>query len=57
MEIKQISVKFGMTQNLGDYTNCRPEVGFMAVLSSADDVGDVIAELDGLATDHIHHIF
>ena len=56
MEIKEIRIKYGMTQNLGDYTNCRPEIEITAVISPTDDVTDVLAELDGLATEHVHNV-
>lgn len=47
MEISKIKVKFGMTQNLGDYSNCRPDVEFSARLNHDDDV---IVAVDNLVT-------
>jgi hypothetical protein len=33
MQIKEVSFEFGMTQNLGDYTNARPSVKLVAELT------------------------
>ncbi|MCB8986920.1 MAG: hypothetical protein H6661_04130 [Ardenticatenaceae bacterium] len=48
MQITEITVKMGMTQNLGDYTNCRPEIELRATLNEGDDpdieLNDLVAE-------------
>ncbi|MCB8988967.1 MAG: hypothetical protein H6661_14595 [Ardenticatenaceae bacterium] len=48
MQITEITVKMGMTQNLGDYTNCRPEIELRATLNEDDDpdieLNDLVAE-------------
>lgn len=45
MHVKQITVKLGMTQNLGDYSNCRPEIEIVAHLNDGERPDVVI---DGL---------
>lgn len=56
MQVIEITVKMGMTQNLGDYTNCRPEIE-MRVTISPDDI--VPMALDHLIKDcqgRLHNI-
>ncbi|MCB8942517.1 MAG: hypothetical protein H6658_01955 [Ardenticatenaceae bacterium] len=56
MRYKTVGLKFGMTQNLGDYTNTRPEVELVAELSDDDDVHQALGELSGLATTTVHNL-
>lgn len=54
MEIEKVVIKFGVTQNVGDYSNVRPEVELMAVLDVGDDPDLAIAHLRETATELIH---
>ncbi len=56
MEILEIKVKYGMTQNLGDYTNCRPEMEVSARMSAGDDVAETVLDLVNLAREQVHEI-
>lgn len=56
MEILEIKVKYGMTQNLGDYTNCRPEIEVSARLTAGDDVEETVLDLVKLARDQVREI-
>ena len=56
MQIETVSFKFGMTQNLGDYTNTRPEIELVAELDEDDDIEETLDELSGIALFHIHNL-
>ena len=47
MQVKTITVEFGMTQNLGDYSNVRPLVAITADLDQGDDPAAVLQALQG----------
>ncbi|MBE2200495.1 MAG: hypothetical protein IAE79_17905 [Anaerolinea sp.] len=54
MEIKLIEFEFGMTQNLGDYTNTRPSVKLVAELAEGDDVDIALESLTTTAVQTVH---
>ncbi|MCA9935975.1 MAG: hypothetical protein H6662_15705 [Ardenticatenaceae bacterium] len=56
MQIEKITVKFGMTQNLGNYTNCRPEIELQAIIDEHDDPAWEIAALREMAVEMVHKL-
>lgn len=56
MQIEVIEFEFGMTQNLGDYTNVRPSLKLVARLVEGDDYNEAIGELTRQAIDNVHDI-
>lgn len=56
MQIRQVEIEFGMTQNLGDYSNTRPSVKLVAELNEGDDVQAAIDELTLRATTTVHNL-
>lgn len=54
MKIERITIEFGMTQSVGDYSNVRPEVELTAVLDENDDPAWVLAHLRETAVEVIH---
>jgi hypothetical protein len=56
MEILEIKVRYGMTQNLGDYTNCRSEVEVSARPTAGDDVAESVLDLVNLAREQVREI-
>lgn len=56
MIVKHVKVKMGMTQNLGDYTNCRPEIEFEAEISQHDNLPLVVDRLSLMAVEKLHQI-
>lgn len=54
MEIKLIEFEFGMTQNLGDYTNTRPSVKLVAELAEGEDVDIALESLTVTAVQTVH---
>ena len=55
MKVTHIEFEFGMTQNLGDYTNTRPSVKLTAELDDDDDPGKVLDDLMGRAILAVRH--
>lgn len=56
MKVTQIEFEFGMTQNLGDYTNTRPSIKLVAELTEGDDPDQVLGELRHYAIGVVHNI-
>lgn len=56
MQITEISIRLGMTQNLGDYTNCRPEVELRAQLDPSDNHHTALDALIETAAACLHAI-
>lgn len=56
MKIKQTTVKFGFTKNIGNYESMRVDVEFSADLGDSDDARQVVAELEKLAKDEVRRI-
>lgn len=54
MRITEIEVSFGLTENLGDYANCRPEVRVKAQLEEGDDYEASVAVLADQARTKVH---
>ena len=54
MKITRIEVGFGVTYNLGDYSNCRPEISLAAEVEEGDDPTGVLFTLDAQARSYIH---
>ncbi len=51
--IKEISVEFGVTQNLGDYSNCKVSVRLSAELAEGEDPAQAYDELHRLARQQV----
>ena len=56
MQITEITVKMGMTQNLGDYTNCRPEIELRATLNEGDDPDVALNQLIADTRQQLHDV-
>ena len=56
MKVTHIEVEFGMTQNLGDYTNTRPSVKLTAELSEDDKPDLALYHLAVLARTAVQEI-
>ncbi|MCB8988059.1 MAG: hypothetical protein H6661_09970 [Ardenticatenaceae bacterium] len=56
MQITEITVKMGMTQNLGDYTNCRPEIELRATLNEGDDPDAALGQLIADTRQQLHDV-
>lgn len=56
MKVTSVEFEFGMTQNLGDYTNTRPSVKLVAEVDEDDDPSKVLDDLMGRAILAVHHI-
>lgn len=56
LKIKQATVKFGFTKNLGNYESMRVDVEFAADLGDSDDARQVVADLEKLAKAEVRRI-
>ena len=56
MKITLVEFEFGMTQNLGDYTNTRPSVKLVAEVGEDDAPDLVLHHLAALARTAVHDI-
>lgn len=56
MKITHIELEFGMTQNLGDYTNCRPSIKMMAEVGEDDDPAKVLDQLNHIVRPAVHNL-
>lgn len=56
MKVTLVEFEFGMTQNLGDYTNTRPSVKLVAEVGEDDDPGKVLGTLAQQAVTAVHNI-
>lgn len=54
MKVTTIEFEFGLTQNVGDYSNVRPSVKMTAELDEGDTPWASLAELSDLVIDRIH---
>lgn len=54
MELKEISIEIGMTHNLGDYSNFRPELRLTARLGPGDDFDTAVDVLRSTAMLKVH---
>lgn len=54
MKLTQITVSYGETQSLPQYSNVKPNLTFTATLDEGDDVAAVEAELWAMAKAHVH---
>lgn len=54
MKIIQITVSYGETQSLPEYSNVKPSLTLTATLDDGDDAAAVEAELWGLVKAHVH---
>lgn len=54
MRITEIEVQYGLTENLGDYNNCRPEARIKAELEEGDDYEASVAVLFEQARAKVH---
>lgn len=56
MQIELIEFEFGLTQNVGDYSNVRPSLKLVARLAEDDDYNEAIGELTRQAIDNVRNI-
>lgn len=56
LKIKQATVKFGFTKNLGNFESIRVDVEFSADLGDSDDARHVVADLEKLAKAEVRRI-
>lgn len=56
LKIKQATVKFGFTKNLGNFESMRVDVEFSADLGDSDDARHVVADLEKLAKAEVRRI-
>jgi hypothetical protein len=56
LKIKQTTVKFGFTKNLGNFESMRVDVEFSADLGDSDDARQVVADLENLAKAEVRRI-
>ncbi len=56
MKVTQVEVEFGMTQNLGDYTNTRPSIKLVAEIAEDESANTVIGYLESMARTAVHNI-
>ena len=54
MKITQITVSYGETQSLPEYSNVKPNLTLTATIDEGDDVAAVEAELWALVKAHVH---
>lgn len=54
MQIEVIEFEFGMTQNLGDYSNTRPSLKLVARLTEGEDVDIALEALTATAVQTVH---
>lgn len=56
MQYKTVGIKFGMTQNLGNYSNARPEVELVAELAEDDDIDGALARMTAIVLSAVHNL-
>lgn len=54
MQIELVEFEFGMTQNLGDYSNTRPSLKLVARLTEGEDVDIALEALTATAVQTVH---
>lgn len=54
--IRELEIEYGVTQNLGDYSNCKPLVRIKAELGDGDDPHTELSKLAELARREVHAI-
>lgn len=56
MKLVEVTVEYGVTQNLGDYSNTRPSIRVTAELAGNDNAAAVIEELTASAMQYVHAV-
>ena len=54
MDVKEIKVSYGKTQNLGNYESARTDVEMTVVVQEGDDVNELIEKAQLAAKRHVH---
>lgn len=56
MKVKEVTIEYGVTQSLGDYSNTRPSIRVTAEVDEGEDLQQVIDGLSAQAQAYIHRI-